>query len=289
VQPVTLYRTGGAVPVIKVRASSAYDGFGAGYTATADGSASADVYDAVGFGGQAGYERDEWTGLYSLRHRYYDAQAGRFVNRDPVGYKGGINLYGFCGNNPVNESDPEGTQANDGPNGPNLLMPPMYDQNPAGAIYDGYGVDSVEHPSSAAVLSGRASQPARLRNQHLAGSTHPETGVPFGANGHPIFQSLHTVRLPERLRGPTITDDRQFGFATRDLRDVVRANLQENVFLANQMRDILSGKGRIDLLTWHHHEDGIMLQLVDRSIHAATGHSGGRALTGGRPRRSRRR
>ena len=108
VQPVTLYRTGGAVPVIKVRASSAYDGFGAGYTATADGSASADVYDAVGFGGQAGYERDEWTGLYSLRHRYYDAQAGRFVNRDPVGYKGGINLYGFCGNNPVNDQDPLG-------------------------------------------------------------------------------------------------------------------------------------------------------------------------------------
>ncbi len=36
---------------------------------------------------------------------------GRFVTRDPIGYKGGINLYGFCGNNPVNDSDPSGYQA----------------------------------------------------------------------------------------------------------------------------------------------------------------------------------
>ena len=129
VQPVTLYRTGGAVPVIKVRASSAYDGFGAGYTATADGSASADVYDAVGFGGQAGYERDEWTGLYSLRHRYYDAQAGRFLNRDPVGYKGGVNLYGFCGNNPVNQSDPEGYD----PSGATMQRPPTAPSSPTSA------------------------------------------------------------------------------------------------------------------------------------------------------------
>ena len=33
---------------------------------------------------------------------------GRFVTRDPIGYKGGLNLYGFTGNNPVNESDPSG-------------------------------------------------------------------------------------------------------------------------------------------------------------------------------------
>jgi hypothetical protein len=31
------------------------------------------------------------------------------VTRDPIGYGGGINLYGLAGNNPVNGSDPEGT------------------------------------------------------------------------------------------------------------------------------------------------------------------------------------
>jgi len=60
------------------------------------------------FGGQQGYYHDD-TGLYLLTHRYYDAGAGRFVTRDPIGYKGGLNLYGFAGNNPVNNSDPNGT------------------------------------------------------------------------------------------------------------------------------------------------------------------------------------
>ncbi len=62
-----------------------------------------------GFGGQHGYYTDPETGLSLLTHRYYDAGAGRFVTRDPIGYRGGINLYGFAGNNPVNRMDPEGT------------------------------------------------------------------------------------------------------------------------------------------------------------------------------------
>ncbi len=58
--------------------------------------------------GQHGYYTNTGTGLLCLTHRYYDAGTGRFVTRDPIGYKGGINLYGFAGNNPVNESDPSG-------------------------------------------------------------------------------------------------------------------------------------------------------------------------------------
>ena len=104
VQPVTLYLPG-TFPNVKVRSSSSFDGFGLlQAAATADTS---DAFDPFGFGGQAGYYRD-YTGLYLLTHRYYDAVAGRFVTRDPIGYKGGINLYGFVGNNPVNGSDPQG-------------------------------------------------------------------------------------------------------------------------------------------------------------------------------------
>ncbi len=106
VEPVSLSYMGGSTRVIHVPTASVYDGFGLGYTATADGSGREDP--SVGFGGQHGYYRDYTTGLYLLGHRYYDANAGRFVTRDPIGYTGGINLYGFAGNNPVNESDPSG-------------------------------------------------------------------------------------------------------------------------------------------------------------------------------------
>jgi RHS repeat-associated protein len=65
-------------------------------------------HDPAGFGGQFGYYTDIETGLLCLTHRYYDPGTGKFLTRDPIGYGGGMNLYGFAGGNPVNESDPSG-------------------------------------------------------------------------------------------------------------------------------------------------------------------------------------
>jgi len=62
-----------------------------------------------GYGGQWGYVTDWETGLQLCGHRYYDAASGRWINRDPIGYDGGINLYGYVGNNPINSIDPRGT------------------------------------------------------------------------------------------------------------------------------------------------------------------------------------
>lgn len=61
-----------------------------------------------GYGGQAGYYTDSETGLILATYRYYDPQEGRWINRDPIGYAGGMNLYRYCGNNPVNYLDPLG-------------------------------------------------------------------------------------------------------------------------------------------------------------------------------------
>ena len=60
-----------------------------------------------------GYYWDSNLGLYYLISRYYDPQTGRFINSDSLDYLdpetlGGLNLYAYCGNNPVMGVDPEG-------------------------------------------------------------------------------------------------------------------------------------------------------------------------------------
>ena len=91
-----------------------YEGYGAlrqDYYVAAGGGTPAH-HDPVGFGGQFGYYTDTETGLLCLTHRYYDPGTGKFINRDPIGYAGGENLYGFADGNPVNESDPDGLDPN---------------------------------------------------------------------------------------------------------------------------------------------------------------------------------
>jgi RHS repeat-associated protein len=60
------------------------------------------------FGGQFGYYTDPETGLVLCTYRYYDPGTGRWISRDPAGYGGGVNLYGYVTGNPVNRVDPFG-------------------------------------------------------------------------------------------------------------------------------------------------------------------------------------
>jgi len=51
----------------------------------------------------------EPNGLYYMRARYYDADTGRFISEDPIGFAGGdFNLYAYVQNNPVLLIDPSG-------------------------------------------------------------------------------------------------------------------------------------------------------------------------------------
>ena len=45
--------------------------------------------------------QDEATGLLYYGFRYYDAETGRWLNRDPIGKDGGVNVSGFLQNQPL--------------------------------------------------------------------------------------------------------------------------------------------------------------------------------------------
>ena len=87
----TLDSTGG------VTATALYDAYGT--------KLSAGTLAPFGFGAESGYYTDSETGLLLLTYRYYDPEEGRFLTRDPIGYGGGMNLYGYCSNSPVGATD----------------------------------------------------------------------------------------------------------------------------------------------------------------------------------------
>jgi RHS repeat-associated protein len=48
---------------------------------------------------------DGETGLSYYGYRFYDPANGRWINRDPIGERGGANIYGMVGNNGVSQLD----------------------------------------------------------------------------------------------------------------------------------------------------------------------------------------
>jgi RHS repeat-associated protein len=78
------------------------------------------AYDALSKAGrQAGLKQplrfqgqyyDHETGLHYNRHRYYDPHSGRFVSKDPIGLRGGLNTHRYA-ENPIQLFDPLGLLA----------------------------------------------------------------------------------------------------------------------------------------------------------------------------------
>ncbi|HVY28776.1 MAG TPA: RHS repeat-associated core domain-containing protein [Polyangiaceae bacterium] len=76
-----------------------YDEFGNVTRDTAPG------FQPFGFAGGL-YDVD--TGLVRFGARDYDPTVGRWTSKDPIGFEGGANLYVYCGNDPINCTDPTG-------------------------------------------------------------------------------------------------------------------------------------------------------------------------------------
>ena len=78
-----------------------YDAFG--NTVTATGTAA--TINKYRFSTKPLDEEIANTPLYYYGYRYYTPLTGRWINRDPIGEIGGLNLYGFVYNNAVNTID----------------------------------------------------------------------------------------------------------------------------------------------------------------------------------------
>jgi RHS repeat-associated protein len=64
--------------------------------------------------------QDQYTDLNYYGYRYYSASLGRWLNPDPVGEKGSLNMYNFLGDSPLQDVDPDGLCAYWGNCGPDV-------------------------------------------------------------------------------------------------------------------------------------------------------------------------
>jgi len=55
-----------------------------------------------------GQRFDPETGLHNYKERYYSCTQGRFINEDPIGYPGGVNIYEYVNGAPLSTTDPLG-------------------------------------------------------------------------------------------------------------------------------------------------------------------------------------
>jgi RHS repeat-associated protein len=76
----------------------AYSGFGESVTLGPDGG------NDLQFAGL----RNDGTGLYHATYRYYDPVLKQWAAEDPIGLRGGLNLYAYVGGNPILFNDPRG-------------------------------------------------------------------------------------------------------------------------------------------------------------------------------------
>jgi RHS repeat-associated protein len=69
--------------------------------------------DRYGYAGAWGYQTHDFPSgdpipFVHVGARYYDPASGRFLQRDPIGIRGGLNVYLYLGNQPTMGADPSG-------------------------------------------------------------------------------------------------------------------------------------------------------------------------------------
>lgn len=89
-----------------------YDAFGRATVTDWEDTLAAQPRSSSNYGHRFLFQGREYlheVGIYDYRNRYYYAALGRFLQSDPTGFDGGdMNLFRYCGDDPVDLSDPTG-------------------------------------------------------------------------------------------------------------------------------------------------------------------------------------
>lgn len=98
----------------------------------------------------AGKAYDLETGLTEMGARYYDPREGQFVQKDPISYYGGINMFSYVQNNPIGWTDPTGLYIGQYPPAPpgynpSSWTPSMFDDGTS-FLRDPNGNKWLPHP-----------------------------------------------------------------------------------------------------------------------------------------------
>jgi RHS repeat-associated protein len=116
-----------------------------------------------------GRRYDPETGLYFYRARAYSPGLGRFLQTDPIGTDGGLHLYAYVGNDPLNATDPLGLQQ----------IPP----DAMAHILNAHGIDTPRTRPGNSVFSQEYSNPSALQqlsNDVFASPLAPAVVAPYG-------------------------------------------------------------------------------------------------------------
>ena len=208
----------------------------------------ADFLFAGEFGYVTEYSTDQFpgAGLLYLQQRYYDPDVGRFLTPDPIGFAGGLNLYAYCGNDPVNRVDPLGLapgapKPEDSPKNPNAgnsgsvgefggLRPVTNYSMPSGPTHDfipgclDNGVQFAgQIPCGGGGGSGRGSGGGGRQGwgARFVGDVRAAAACVGGevrrivhsvyADGTFVFKGEQPARLPQTQQGTPIPDPRASG------------------------------------------------------------------------------
>lgn len=131
----------------------------------------------------------------------------------------------------------------------------------------------------------------KCRNESLVGKVHEISGVSFEQtsielpNGKmiegvfPQFEHPFEAKLDESLYDAR--DARHFKEANEQLKEAIQESPElRDMFTEEQLEEI-KYSDTPDGYIWHHGEEPGSLQLVDKTTHEQTAHTGGRSIWGG--------